>query len=231
MPPDEFIARLRAQGTRYHNLHPFHRRMDAGELTREELRRWVANRFYYQKCIPLKDAAILANCPEVEIRRAVDPAHHRPRRHGRGHGRHRVVAAPRRGARRLARGAGVRAPRAARRALRGRRLRELRAPEAVDRGGRVVAHRALRAGRDPGAARGARASLRVDRSRGARVLPHATGAGAARRAVRARAHRRALPHARAAGRGRRGAALQDRDAVGAARRHRARRHAAAGAGA
>ena len=68
-PPEEFIARLRAQGTRYHNLHPFHRRMDAGELTREELQRWVANRFYYQKCIPLKDAAILANCPEVEVRR------------------------------------------------------------------------------------------------------------------------------------------------------------------
>ena len=68
-PPEEFIARLRAQGTRYHNLHPFHRRMDAGELSREELRRWVANRFYYQKCIPLKDAAILANCPEVEVRR------------------------------------------------------------------------------------------------------------------------------------------------------------------
>jgi pyrroloquinoline-quinone synthase len=66
---EEFIARLRAQGGRYHNLHPFHRRMDAGELTREELQRWVANRFYYQKCIPLKDAAILANCPEVEVRR------------------------------------------------------------------------------------------------------------------------------------------------------------------
>ena len=67
---EEFVARLRAQGTRYHNLHPFHRRMDAGELTRDELQRWVANRFYYQKCIPLKDAAILANCPEVEVRRA-----------------------------------------------------------------------------------------------------------------------------------------------------------------
>ena len=68
--PDEFAVRLRAQGTRYHNLHPFHRRMDAGELTRAELQRWVVNRFYYQKCIPLKDAAILANCPEVEVRRA-----------------------------------------------------------------------------------------------------------------------------------------------------------------
>jgi len=67
--PDEFVARLRAQGTRYHNLHPFHVRMDAGELSREELQRWVANRFYYQRCIPLKDAAILANCPDVEVRR------------------------------------------------------------------------------------------------------------------------------------------------------------------
>jgi pyrroloquinoline-quinone synthase len=69
-PPEQFIAQLRAQGTRYHNLHPFHQRMDAGALTREELQRWVVNRFYYQKCIPLKDAAILANCPEVEVRRA-----------------------------------------------------------------------------------------------------------------------------------------------------------------
>ena len=69
LPSEEFVARLRAQGTRYHNLHPFHQRMDAGELTREELERWVSNRFYYQKCIPLKDAAILSNCPEVEVRR------------------------------------------------------------------------------------------------------------------------------------------------------------------
>ena len=66
---EDFVAQLRAQGTRYHNLHPFHRRMDAGELSREELQRWVANRFYYQKCIPLKDAAILSNCPEVVVRR------------------------------------------------------------------------------------------------------------------------------------------------------------------
>ena len=68
-PPEEFVARLRACGASYHNLHPFHQRMDAGSLTRAELQRWVTNRFYYQKCIPLKDAAILANCPEVEVRR------------------------------------------------------------------------------------------------------------------------------------------------------------------
>ena len=66
---DELVERLRAQGTRYHNLHPFHVRMDTGELTRDELQRWVANRFYYQRCIPVKDAAILSNCPEIEVRR------------------------------------------------------------------------------------------------------------------------------------------------------------------
>ena len=66
---EQLVERLRAQGARYHNRHPFHVRMDAGDLTREELRRWVANRFYYQVCIPLKDAAIMSNCPEVEVRR------------------------------------------------------------------------------------------------------------------------------------------------------------------
>ena len=66
---DELVDRLRAQGTRYHNLHPFHVRMDAGELTREELQRWVANRYLYQIVIPIKDAAILSNCPERDVRR------------------------------------------------------------------------------------------------------------------------------------------------------------------
>ena len=51
--PDEFVAHLREQGARYHDLHPFHRRMNDGELSRDELVRWVANRYYYQVCIPL----------------------------------------------------------------------------------------------------------------------------------------------------------------------------------
>jgi len=67
--PEELVERLRGLGARYHHLHPFHVRMDAGELSREELQRWVANRFYYQRCIPIKDAAILSNCPEVAVRR------------------------------------------------------------------------------------------------------------------------------------------------------------------
>jgi pyrroloquinoline-quinone synthase len=67
--PEEFEAALRAQGQSYHHLHPFHQRMNAGQLTREEIRRWVANRFYYQRSIPLKDAAILSNCPDIDVRR------------------------------------------------------------------------------------------------------------------------------------------------------------------
>ncbi len=67
---DDFVRRLRAVlERRYHHLHPFNRRMHAGELSRAELELWVANRFYYQVNIPIKDALILSNSPEPEVRR------------------------------------------------------------------------------------------------------------------------------------------------------------------
>jgi pyrroloquinoline-quinone synthase len=66
---DEFVAALREQSRRYHDQHPFHRRMNEGELGREQIRCWVANRFAYQAAIPRKDAAILANCPDRQVRR------------------------------------------------------------------------------------------------------------------------------------------------------------------
>ncbi len=70
LPRDEFLARLRAVGEgRYHDRHPFHRRMNAGELSRAEIQRWVVNRYYYQKSIPQKDAAILSNISHRDIRR------------------------------------------------------------------------------------------------------------------------------------------------------------------
>ena len=53
---------------RYHHLHPFNQRMHRGELSRQELQLWVANRFYYQISIPVKDALILSSCPEREVR-------------------------------------------------------------------------------------------------------------------------------------------------------------------
>ncbi len=43
--------------------------MNAGELSREQIQGWVANRFYYKITIPQKDAALIANCPDREIRR------------------------------------------------------------------------------------------------------------------------------------------------------------------
>jgi pyrroloquinoline-quinone synthase len=43
--------------------------MNEGRLDRREIRCWVANRFAYQAAIPRKDAAILANCPDREVRR------------------------------------------------------------------------------------------------------------------------------------------------------------------
>jgi pyrroloquinoline-quinone synthase len=65
----EFEARLREQGAAYHINHPFQKLMSAGHLNREQIQGWVANRFYYQISIPLKDAAVLANCPDREVRR------------------------------------------------------------------------------------------------------------------------------------------------------------------
>ena len=66
---ESFVAALRAQSQRYHDRHPFHRKMNEGGLSRRQIQGWVANRFYYQENIPRKDAAILANCPYREIRR------------------------------------------------------------------------------------------------------------------------------------------------------------------
>ncbi|MER7011686.1 pyrroloquinoline-quinone synthase PqqC [Saccharopolyspora sp. NPDC000359] len=66
---DDFTAALRAQSQRYHHQHPFHVRMNEGRLTPGQIRGWVANRFHYQQSIPRKDAAILANCPDREVRR------------------------------------------------------------------------------------------------------------------------------------------------------------------
>jgi pyrroloquinoline-quinone synthase len=65
----EFERMLRAAERGYWDKHPFHQRMEAGELDPVELQAWVANRWYYQRSLPQKDAAIVANCPLPEIRR------------------------------------------------------------------------------------------------------------------------------------------------------------------
>jgi pyrroloquinoline-quinone synthase len=66
---DEFEAKLRERGRSYHIHHPFNVMLNTGRATPEQVRGWVANRFYYQIAIPIKDAAVLSNCPDREVRR------------------------------------------------------------------------------------------------------------------------------------------------------------------
>ena len=65
---DEFENQLRAMERFYHIHHPYHVQMHEGKLNRKQIQGWVANRFYYQINIPLKDAAILANCHDRKTR-------------------------------------------------------------------------------------------------------------------------------------------------------------------
>jgi len=66
----ELAARLRREGeARYHHRHPFHLRMNAGDLAPDELRRWMANRWYYQTRIPIKDALIVSKSEDPAFRR------------------------------------------------------------------------------------------------------------------------------------------------------------------
>lgn len=66
---EQFEQALRGKGSLYHIHHPFQVRMNQGLSSQEEVRGWVANRYYYQVNIPIKDAAILANCTDRDVRR------------------------------------------------------------------------------------------------------------------------------------------------------------------
>ncbi len=70
LSPEELEAALRAIGAeRYHNLHPFHRALHDGKLNKAQVQAWALNRYYYQACIPAKDATLLARLPTTELRR------------------------------------------------------------------------------------------------------------------------------------------------------------------
>ena len=70
LKPDELEAELRAIGAvRYHHLHPFHRLLHGGKLTRPQVQAWALNRYYYQAMIPIKDAHALSKLPTSELRR------------------------------------------------------------------------------------------------------------------------------------------------------------------
>jgi pyrroloquinoline-quinone synthase len=67
---EAFEAQLRAQGQAYHIHHPFNVLLNSGGASRDQVKGWVANRFYYQINIPIKDAAILSNCTDRAVRRS-----------------------------------------------------------------------------------------------------------------------------------------------------------------
>ena len=67
--PAAFEVQLRERGRSYHIHHPFNVMLNSGRATPEQIRGWVANRFYYQIAIPIKDAAVLSNCPDPTVRR------------------------------------------------------------------------------------------------------------------------------------------------------------------
>jgi pyrroloquinoline-quinone synthase len=67
---EAFIEALRGEGRRrYHDRHPFHLKMHAGELSRGQIQGWVLNRYYYQTRVPIKDAIILSKSGDVAFRR------------------------------------------------------------------------------------------------------------------------------------------------------------------
>lgn len=54
---------------KYHHRHPFNVRMHEGSLTKNEIKTWVRNRYYYQTRIPMKDSSILTKTEDPRFRR------------------------------------------------------------------------------------------------------------------------------------------------------------------
>jgi pyrroloquinoline-quinone synthase len=69
LEPEALADALRSFSTSYYAGHPFHQLMHDGRLTPRQLQGWVANRLAYQRAIPRKDAAIISNCPDPDVRR------------------------------------------------------------------------------------------------------------------------------------------------------------------
>ena len=70
LSPDALETALRDIGARrYHRLHPFHHRLHSGQCTKGQVQAWALNRYYYQACIPLKDASLIGRCEDRDIRR------------------------------------------------------------------------------------------------------------------------------------------------------------------
>ncbi len=165
LSPDALETALRGFHGSYYAEHPFHRLMYGGKLSRRQFQGSAANRLAYRRVVPRKDAAILSNCPDPDVRREwiqriVDHDGTRPR-----DGPHRVVDPPGHRPRRTAGGDGRRAPRAARRPADLRELRLVLQVEALGPGLRVVTHRAVCTPDSPGTHRVLSHPLSLDSAR------------------------------------------------------------------
>ncbi|HEV2553509.1 MAG TPA: pyrroloquinoline-quinone synthase PqqC [Bosea sp. (in: a-proteobacteria)] len=70
LSPDAFLDRLRDVGARrYHDRHPFHRRLHSGLCSKGEVQAWALNRYAYQAAIPRKDATLIARLDDPALRR------------------------------------------------------------------------------------------------------------------------------------------------------------------
>jgi pyrroloquinoline-quinone synthase len=70
LSPAELEAALHDIGARrYHRLHPFHQLLHGGRCTKGQVQAWALNRYYYQAMIPIKDASLIARCPDPDVRR------------------------------------------------------------------------------------------------------------------------------------------------------------------
>lgn len=69
LSPAELEDALRSFHGSYYVQHPFHQLMYEGKLSQRQFQGWVTNRLAYQRVVPRKDAAILSNCPDAEVRR------------------------------------------------------------------------------------------------------------------------------------------------------------------
>ncbi len=71
LSPDQLEDALRSIGAaRYHDKHPFHRRLHSGGCSKAQVQAWALNRYCYQAHIPQKDATILARIEDPALRRA-----------------------------------------------------------------------------------------------------------------------------------------------------------------
>ncbi|MBI2125877.1 MAG: pyrroloquinoline-quinone synthase PqqC [Thaumarchaeota archaeon] len=62
---NSFVQSLLKEGEkRFPSAHPFMKLFYSGRLSKEQMRGWAINRYYFHRNIPPKEAAIVSNCPD-----------------------------------------------------------------------------------------------------------------------------------------------------------------------